>query len=175
MHASIIAWCLDEKVKTISPDSSNSLMSIIEGEKGEETIVLPVVALDILSYSNQLKEKKEKELQILPNMFRDGLVDVMLNINMIHISPFECTPALFNVAQSCLKQGGFLCTYGPYKVNGQMLEGNIQFDLSLKARDPSWGIRDIEEVVTIAESYGMYLQDTVEMPANNLSLFFVKK
>lgn len=48
------------------------------------------------------------------------------------------------------------------------------FDASLKARDSSWGVRDLESVVALAEENGLELDEKIEMPANNLSLIFRK-
>lgn len=49
------------------------------------------------------------------------------------------------------------------------------FDASLKSRDPSWGVRNLEDVIAAAESIGLEHKETVEMPANNLSVIFQKK
>lgn len=49
------------------------------------------------------------------------------------------------------------------------------FDQSLKQRNPLWGVRDLEEVTKLAEANGLMLQETIEMPANNLSVIIRKK
>lgn len=49
------------------------------------------------------------------------------------------------------------------------------FDQSLRSRNPEWGVRDLEAVVEEAEACGLVLYDKVEMPANNLSVIYVKK
>lgn len=49
------------------------------------------------------------------------------------------------------------------------------FDAALKARDPSWGVRDLETVVSLANENGFVLENRIEMPANNLSLVFRKQ
>ena len=51
---------------------------------------------------------------------------------------------------------------------------NEAFDLNLKARDPEWGVRDLEDVVTEAEMNSLRLDRVVPMPANNLSVVFRK-
>jgi hypothetical protein len=56
-----------------------------------------------------------------------------------------------------------------------MLEGNTNFDISLKSRNNEWGIREKNEVIKIAENFNLFLMDCVEMPSNNLCLFFQKK
>ena len=101
-------------------------------------------------------------------------VDVILCINMVHISPWQSTINLFRLASQSLRKGGFVMTYGPYRVKGSMTESNVAFDASLKARNPEWGVRDLEAVEEIAKQYGLVLKEFVEMPSNNLSVIFDK-
>ena len=51
---------------------------------------------------------------------------------------------------------------------------NAAFDADLKRRDPRWGIRDVDDLAGEAAPHGLELREVVEMPANNLSLVFVK-
>ena len=96
-------------------------------------------------------------------------------INMLHISPWECTVALFEEAGNLLKKDQFLMIYGPFKVNGEHTSGsNFRFDESLKTRNPNWGIRDFEFVNEIGTKYGFKKGYSIKMPANNLSLIFKK-
>ncbi|MEL7029286.1 MAG: DUF938 domain-containing protein, partial [Pseudomonadota bacterium] len=68
---------------------------------------------------------------------------------------------------------GVLFLYGPYKRGGAHTSpSNDAFDASLKARDPSWGVRDMETVEALAADVGLLLQAVVPMPANNFSLVF---
>ncbi|RYG66836.1 DUF938 domain-containing protein, partial [archaeon] len=101
--------------------------------------------------------------------------DVLICINMIHISPFQSTHGLFCLAQEGLASDGFLMTYGPYRVNNFMVDSNIAFDKSLKDRNPEWGVRDLEAVEEVAKQYGMLIKETVAMPSNNLCVFFSKQ
>ena len=41
--------------------------------------------------------------------------------------------------------------------------------------DASYGVRHLEEVVEAAEANGLGLVETIEMPANNLSVILRKK
>jgi len=101
--------------------------------------------------------------------------DAMACINVIHISPWEATLGLMRGAGQILPPGGVLVTYGPYRRGGaHTAPSNEAFDASLKARDPSWGVRDLEEVAAVAEASGMILEETVQMPANNFMLVFRK-
>jgi hypothetical protein len=76
-------------------------------------------------------------------------------------------------AAHVLSPGGVLYLYGPYRRDGRhTAPSNEAFDGSLRARNPSWGVRDLEAVVELAESHGFAPPVIDEMPANNLSLVF---
>ena len=94
-------------------------------------------------------------------------------INMVHISPWEATLALFEHAGRILAPGAPLFLYGPYRFSGTLTaESNAEFDRSLRARDPRWGVRDVDDLTEVARRAGLVLVDTVAMPANNHSLIF---
>ncbi|MEZ5891459.1 MAG: DUF938 domain-containing protein [Xanthobacteraceae bacterium] len=99
--------------------------------------------------------------------------DTIVCINMIHISPWEATEGLLRGAGRLLPASGVLYLYGPYRREGRVLEpSNAAFDESLKARDPRWGLRLLEDVVALAAEHGLTLAQVVDMPANNLSVVF---
>ena len=50
--------------------------------------------------------------------------DVIYCANMIHIAPYAATVGLMQVASEYLAADGVLFLYGPYKVNGDMVESN---------------------------------------------------
>lgn len=106
----------------------------------------------------------------------DGFApDAIVSINMIHIAPFAACSGLLEGAGRLLPEGGVLYLYGPYRVGGQhTAPSNAMFDQSLRARDPEWGIRDLEMVIDLAAKNGLGHTETVEMPANNLSVVFRK-
>jgi hypothetical protein len=99
--------------------------------------------------------------------------DALVSINMIHISPWRATQGLMAGAARVLPAGAPLYLYGPYRRHGQhTAPSNAAFDESLRARDPEWGVRDLDEVVALAAGHGLALQRSVAMPANNLSVIF---
>ena len=51
---------------------------------------------------------------------------------------------------------------------------NEAFDASLRARNPEWGLRDLDAVVAEAEGHGFALESVTPMPANNLSVVLRK-
>jgi SAM-dependent methyltransferase len=122
------------------------------------TNVLPPIALDVLESRWPVGER----------------YDAILCINMIHISPWTATHGLFRGAAQHLRPGGLLLTYGPYLENGQAAQSNLDFDASLKRRNPEWGLREIEEVSRVASSHGLLREKIVRMPANNLTVVFAK-
>lgn len=97
--------------------------------------------------------------------------DAILCINMVHISPWEATLGLLRNAGRLLREGSPLYLYGAYRRQGvETAPSNEQFDRSLKARDPRWGLRDLEDVVAEGERNGLRLDAVIPMPANNLSV-----
>jgi SAM-dependent methyltransferase len=102
--------------------------------------------------------------------------DAVLCINMVHISPWAATLGLLAGAAGLLPPGGPLYLYGPYSRQGiETAASNEAFDRSLRSRNPDWGLRDLEAVVSAAELNGLSLESVTEMPANNLSLVFRKR
>ena len=101
--------------------------------------------------------------------------DAILCINMIHISPWAATEGLMRGAGRLLAPGALLYLYGPYRQAGvETAPSNEAFDESLRARDPEWGLRDLEHVVAEAGANGLRLDRIVAMPANNLSVVLRK-
>ena len=103
-----------------------------------------------------------------------GAFDVVFCCNMVHISPWETTAGLFRAGAHVLRSGGMVVMYGPFSVDGDMVDSNRAFDLSLRGRDPRWGIRDLGEISEQATTFGFELRDTVAMPANNMILLYQK-
>lgn len=99
--------------------------------------------------------------------------DVIVNCNMVHISPFATSEALFAGAAMTLPTQGLLFMYGPFRHHGKFTaDSNAAFDKSLRQRDPAWGIRDVDDLLSLADKCGLALEDIVEMPANNHALIF---
>jgi SAM-dependent methyltransferase len=104
------------------------------------------------------------------------VADAIVCINMVHIAPWEASLALFDGARQILSPGNLLYLYGPYRRGGQhTAPSNAGFDADLRARDPDWGVRDVEAIAAVAGDTGFDLAKTVAMPANNLSLVFRKR
>ncbi len=99
--------------------------------------------------------------------------DAVLCINMIHIAPAAATDGLIDGAASVLGPGGVLILYGPFRRAGLALEAsNAAFDADLRARNPAWGLRVLEEVAGLAAKAGFGPPEVEAMPANNLLVVF---
>ena len=99
--------------------------------------------------------------------------DVVLCINMVHISPWAAAQGLVSGAARLLPLGGLLALYGPFVQRGQpVAPGNAAFDADLRGRNPAWGLRAVEDVAALAAAAGFGTPATVAMPANNLFVFF---
>ena len=102
-----------------------------------------------------------------------GEADAVLCINMIHISHWSATLGLLEGAARLLDEGAPLYLYGPYFRRGaETAPSNVAFDVSLRSRDPAWGLRWLHDVEDAATREGFMLERVIDMPANNLSLIF---
>jgi SAM-dependent methyltransferase len=138
------------------PDDASRESIVLRVREAGLTNVAPPIPLNVLE----------------PHWPLDKDFDALLCVNMIHISPWAATHALMNGAARHLGPRGKLVLYGPYLENGTAVPSNLEFDASLKRRNPEWGLRDLEEVTRLAAAHGFQRQQRVNMPANNLSLVF---
>ena len=99
--------------------------------------------------------------------------DAVLCVNMVHISPWSATLGLLRGAARVLGPGAPLVLYGPFRREGvSTAPSNEAFDASLKARNPVWGLRLLEDVAAEAGKVGFSLEWVGEMPANNVTVVF---
>jgi hypothetical protein len=101
--------------------------------------------------------------------------DAVLSINMAHISPWTASLGLIAGAAKVLQDGGPLILYGPWlKDDVETADSNLAFDADLKARDPAWGLRRVEDFAEAAAAHGFDFVEWRRMPANNLMLLFCR-
>ena len=99
-------------------------------------------------------------------------VDAVVCLNVIHIAPWRVAEGLAESAASLLREKGFVFLYGPFLDGDATALSNLEFDASLKSRNPEWGVRPIRTVTELFARHGLTLTERIEMPANNLSLIF---
>ena len=108
-----------------------------------------------------------------PDGWPVGRADAVVNINMVHISPWSATEGLMAGAARVLPAGAPLVLYGPYiEPDLETAPSNLDFDASLRRRNPAWGVRRLDDVTVLAARHGLVLAERIAMPANNLSLVF---
>ena len=97
--------------------------------------------------------------------------DAILNINMVHISPWASALGLLDGAGRLLEPGAPLILYGPWLKNDvPTAESNLDFDFELGRRNSEWGLRHVEEFAAAARERGIRHDETRLMPANNMML-----
>ncbi|WP_241095022.1 DUF938 domain-containing protein [Marinicauda algicola] len=101
--------------------------------------------------------------------------DAVFCANMIHIAPWQAAEGLFDGASQLLGPGGAVHLYGPFREGEATAPSNLDFDASLKARDPRWGVRERTEVEALAARCGFAPAGRIAMPANNLLLSFARE
>ena len=104
----------------------------------------------------------------------DGLesVEAIYCANMIHIAPWQAADGLFDGASKLLTPEGALHLYGPFLEGADTAPSNLDFDASLKQRDPRWRVRPLADVDALASRHGLERVERLVMPSNNLLLTF---
>jgi cyclopropane fatty-acyl-phospholipid synthase-like methyltransferase len=102
-------------------------------------------------------------------------VDAVFTANTLHIMSWPAVRDFFSGLGAVLTTPAVLCVYGPFRYDGQYTSpSNAEFDRFLRARDPESGIRNFEDVNTLASEQGLSLSADHVMPANNQLLIWQK-
>ncbi len=105
-----------------------------------------------------------------------GPLAAVLAVNVIHIAPWAVVGGIVAGAARVLGPGGFLTFYGPFRRGGRhTAPSNAAFDSALRADNPAWGVRDLDEVGRLAGEAGFGAPKVTEMPANNLLVAFPRE
>jgi hypothetical protein len=90
-------------------------------------------------------------------------------------APWAVARGLVRGAARVLAPGAPLILYGPFKEGGRHTgAGNAGFDDNLRAENPDWGVRDLDEVSALAVEAGFGPARVTRMPANNLLAAFAR-
>lgn len=170
---------LEWQPSDIHPDALSSIAAWRD-ESGLPNLKAPI-AIDAAS-SDWPIDRAQAVLSIkIPSDSCDGsevaensaFFDAVLNLNMVHISPWNAALGLISGAARILKRGGALIVYGPWLQSGvETAPSNLAFDQQLRQRDAEWGLRRVEDFEAAASERGFRLEQTRAMPANNLMLLF---
>ncbi|QFT77181.1 DUF938 domain-containing protein [Erythrobacter sp. THAF29] len=161
-HAAYFAWrfpALDWQPSDVDPSALSSIIAR-HAEYSGDNLRYPIV-LDAGR----------------PETWEVSRVDAIICINMVHISPWEATEGLFAACGEALGNSqnvaAPLIIYGPFLEAGtRTAPSNLEFDQSLRARNPDWGLRKVEDIDELAAREGLARTRREEMPANNLMLVY---
>ena len=104
-----------------------------------------------------------------------GALTAVISLNVIHIAPISVAQGIVAGAGRALGPDGLLIFYGPFREQGSHTgAGNVAFDAGLRAENPKWGVRDIDEISDLAAKAGLEFVALAAMPANNRLLIFRK-
>lgn len=162
-HAAFFAMHMPDWVWQPSDVQAANLASIdVRANAASLSNLLPAIELDVLNAD-----------WLLPDQL--NAPQAMFCANMLHIAPWACCNGLLQGAARYLAPQGRLVTYGPYLESDlPTADSNLAFDADLRARNPEWGLRQLDAVVQTARQAGLELIERISMPANNLMLVFAR-
>ena len=112
------------------------------------------------------------ELNVM-DIWPKGPFDAVYSANTAHIMGWEAVVAMFKGIADLIRPGGVFCLYGPFNENGDFsAPSNQRFDHQLRLQNPKMGIRDVEDLVSLARRHQMMLGQRFTLPANNELLVF---
>lgn len=101
--------------------------------------------------------------------------DAVFTANTLHIISWALVERLFALVGDALSVDNKLIIYGPFNEGGTYTSaGNQRFDTMLRAGNPDSGIRNKEDIFSLANAHHLQLSKTYAMPANNQLLVFQK-
>ncbi|MDJ0918146.1 MAG: DUF938 domain-containing protein [Woeseiaceae bacterium] len=99
----------------------------------------------------------------------DGEFDAAFSCNTAHIMSSDSVVRMFDRVDELTRDGAKFLLYGPFILEGRYTsEGNEQFDRHLRAKDPSMGLRKLEDLDQLAALKGFARSRLYGMPSNNL-------
>lgn len=112
-------------------------------------------------------------LDVKTNVWPDAKFDAVYTANTCHIMHWHEVVAMFEGVSTILSSGGLFIIYGPFNYNNAYTsQSNEHFDRMLRKRDPKSGLRNIEDLISLAGQNTFRLMEDNEMPANNRLLVF---
>jgi hypothetical protein len=137
-----------------------------------------VSVASVESYRREARLPNVREpllLEVRKRTWGHGLLDGVLGINLVHVTSWSVCEGLFDGARRHLRPNGVLFLYGPFKQRGGFeTRENEQLDAALRARNPDWGLRDLEAVVALGRVRGLTVEQVVGMPGGDSGVVFRK-
>jgi hypothetical protein len=179
---------LDEALTKALP-AHGTVLDIASGD-GERVIHLARTFPDVTWQPSErnpqtvatLVELREREG--LPNLLRPVELDVMLQpwtlpplegivcIDSTHTTPWDHVAATFGGGARLLQPGGLFFLHGAFKFHGKYAGKELQdLDQTLRARDPTLGLRDIRELTVAGTRTGLGLEHAIATPGGHALVF----
>lgn len=115
------------------------------------------------------------ELDVASESWPINCIDGAFSANTAHIMAWEEVKAMFTGLAKHLDKGMPFCLYGPFSYGGiHTSDSNRQFDQHLRSQAPHMGIREMDDLLELAERAGFRLENDHQMPANNRLLVLLK-
>jgi len=103
-------------------------------------------------------------------------IDAVYSANTAHIMGWAQVQRMLAGVGALLPAGAPFALYGPFSNGGRHTsQSNADFDRMLRARDPFSGVRDLDDLIPVAEAAGLALEDDIAMPVNNRTLVWRKR
>lgn len=138
-----------------------------------------VAVASVDSYRREARLPNLREpllLEVRKRTWGNGLLDGVLGINLVHVTSWSVCEGLFDGARRHLRPDGVLFLYGPFKQGGGFESAEDEaLDAALRARNPDWGLRDLEAVVALGRVRGLIVEQVVDMPGGDLGVVFRKQ
>lgn len=102
--------------------------------------------------------------------------DYVFSANTAHIMSWQEVELMFAGVGRMLRERGLFCLYGPFNREGRFTsESNREFDASLRAHDPTMGLRDDQALRALGRRNGLVFTAEHALPANNRMLVWTKQ
>lgn len=142
-------------------------------ERAPEAVAALVARRDAAGLTNLLRPV-ELDVTLLP--WPIAQADAVVCFDHAHVVPLDTLAALFAGAARTLGNGGLLFFHGPFRFHGKYATPSVQeLDLSLRARDPSLGVRDIRELTVCGTRTGFGLEHAIATPGHAHALVFRRR
>lgn len=137
-----------------------------------------------LSLCNEWVNDSEKlnpaiELDVSVTHWHTGVLNTFQYVyasNVIHYVSNRTVKNLFKGAKHIVKPEGLFIVYGPFHLGDKTSIGNLKLDQWLKSEvHPQAGIKQMQDILKIANHNGFLLHNNIPMPANNHLIIFIKE
>lgn len=137
-----------------------------------------VAVASVESYRRDARVRNLREpllLEVRKRLWGHGLLDVVVAINLVHMTSWSVCEGLFDGARRHLRPDGVLFLHGPFKQGGGFdSPDNADLDARLRAKNPDWGLRDLEAVAALGTARGLLVEQVTDMPCNEVAAVFRK-